>query len=136
MKTFLSLSLLFSALFAAAPASADPTCRDYPAFLQCVKQKQGNWQDCREWHCEGGESSFKEESLLQDVQDRGACDIGQCEYIRSERNRPNCRSGSSHGDGHLFRLMVNGKAIEVWGCRGDSDCQMYREHLLRKNNCQ
>ncbi len=76
--TVLFLGLFISAAFSAG-AHADPTCRDYPAFLQCVKGKQGTWPECRERHCEGGETSLRADGLQESALE---CEPGsQCQTI-------------------------------------------------------
>lgn len=127
---FLSLALSF---FAFAPsAKADPSCADYPAFLQCVKQKQGTWQDCRQWHCEGGETSFRDSSLTEDAQAR--CTVGRCEDEAIENNSPNCRIGSANRPAYLVRILVDGQYQKARICSA-IDCQTVRELLAKKHGC-
>lgn len=132
MKTPLFFSLALS-FFAFAPAAkADPTCSDYPAFLRCVKQKQGTWQDCRQWHCEGGETSLRDGSLTEDAQAR--CTVGLCEAESTEHNSPNCQANSVPRPATIVRIMANGKAYKAKIC-GGRDCQMARESVAKMSGC-
>lgn len=73
---------------------------------------------------------------LASARANSGCDIGTCEFILSEPNRPNCTSGSVPRAGHLYGLRVNENVLKVWTCNGAADCEYYREALLRRNGCK